>query len=185
MIGYLEGVIKNSQKNKVLIFTGGVGYAVFIPENHDLKKSDKTELYIHTHFRDNELSLFGFKTADELNLFEILINVSGVGPKTALNIFSTSTPDRIINAISESNLLFFTSISGVGKKTGQRIILDLKSKLSKGDISLSKLEGDSELSQSLISLGFQKSEINSIVSKIDTSTPIENQIKQALKLLGK
>lgn len=185
MIGYLEGVIKNSQKNKVLIFTGGVGYAVFIPENHGLKENDKTNLFIHTHFRDNELSLFGFKTADELNLFEILINVSGVGPKTALNIFSNSTPDRIITAISDSNLLFFTSISGVGKKTGQRIILDLKSKLSKGDISLSKLEGDSELSQSLISLGFQKSEINSIISKIDTNSSTESQIKQALKLLGK
>ncbi len=185
MIGYIEGVIKNTQKSKVLIFTGGVGYAVFIPENHGLKENDTISLYIHTHFRDNELSLFGFKTADELNLFEILINVSGVGPKTALNIFSTSTPDRIIAAISESNLLFFTSISGVGKKTGQRIILDLKSKLSKGDISLSKLEGDSELSLSLISLGFQKTEINTIVSKIDTSTPIENQIKQALRLLGK
>lgn len=185
MIGYIEGVIKNSQKNKVLVFTGGVGYAVFIPENHGLKENDKTNLFIHTHFRDNELSLFGFKTADELNLFEILINVSGVGPKTALNIFSTNTPEKIITAITESNLLFFTSISGVGKKTGQRIILDLKSKLSKGDISLSKLEGESELSDSLISLGFQKTEVNSIISKIDTSTPIENQIKQALKFLGK
>ena len=185
MIGFIEGVIKHAQKNKVLIYTGGVGYAVFTPENHGLNQNDKTELFIHTHFRDNELSLFGFKTAQELDLFEILINVSGVGPKTALNIFSTSTPDRIITAISESNLLFFTSISGVGKKTGQRIILDLKSKLSKGDISLSKLEGDSELSQSLISLGFQKTEINTIVSKIDTSTPIESQIKQALRLLGK
>ncbi len=185
MIGYLEGVIKHAQKNKVLLFTGGVGYAVFIPENHGLKENDKIELYIHTHFRDNELSLFGFKTADQLSLFEILINVSGVGPKTALNIFSNSTPEKIINAITESNLMFFTSISGVGKKTGQRIILDLKSKLSKGDISLSKLEGNSELSQSLISLGFQKTEINSIITKLDTSTPIENQIKQALKLLGK
>lgn len=185
MIGYIEGVIKNSQKNKVLVFTGGVGYAVFIPENHGLKENNKINLYIHTHFRDNELSLFGFKTADELNLFEILINVSGVGPKTALNIFSTSTPDKIITAISDSNLLFFTSISGVGKKTGQRIILDLKSKMSKGDISLSKLEGDNQLSQSLLSLGFQKSEINTILPKIDSSEPIEIQVKQALKLLRK
>ncbi len=185
MIGYIEGLIKYASKNKLLVFTGGVGYAIFIPENHGLKVGDKVSLFVHTHFRDNELSLFGFKTGQELELFEILINVSGVGPKTALNIFSTSTPDNIINAISQSNLIFFTSISGVGKKTGQRIILDLKTKLSKGDISLDKLAGDSELSQSLISLGFQKSEINNIVSKIDTTDKIENQIKQALKLLGK
>ncbi|OGD81565.1 Holliday junction DNA helicase RuvA [Candidatus Collierbacteria bacterium RIFOXYD1_FULL_40_9] len=185
MIGFIEGTIKHAQKNKVLIFTGGVGYAVFIPENHGLKTNDKTSLFIHTHFRDNELSLFGFKTADELTLFEILINVSGVGPKTALNIFSTSTPDRIVDAIRDSNLLFFTSISGVGKKTGQRIILDLKSKLSKGDISLQKLEGDSELLESLLALGFQKTEVSGIISKIDTNVSLENQIKQALKLLNK
>ncbi len=185
MIGFIEGTIRYAQKNKVLIFTAGVGYSVFVSESHGLNVNDKASLYIHTHFRDNELSLFGFKTADELNLFEVLINVSGVGPKTALNIFSASTPDKVITAIKNSNLSFFTSISGVGKKTGQRIILDLKTKLSKGDINLNKLEGDSQLSDSLISLGFQKNEINSVLPKIDVSNSIEDQIKLALKLLRK
>lgn len=185
MIGYLEGTVKHSQKNKVLLFTTGVGYTVFLPENHNLLVGDSATLFIHTHFRDDDLSLFGFLSAEDLDLFEILIGVSGVGPKTALNIFSKSTAENIINAIAQSNLTFFTSISGVGKKTAQRIILDLKSKVSNGDIDMKNLEGRSELIDSLISLGFQKSELSPIISQIDSSETLSSQVKKALKFLNK
>lgn len=185
MIGYLEGTIKHAQKNKVLLFANGIGFAVYLPENHNLSIGEKTALFIHTHFRDDDLSLFGFLTAVDLELFETLIGVSGVGPKTALNIFSQSTAENIVQAISQSNLNFFTSISGVGKKTAQRIILDLKSKVSKGDIDMDNLEGKSELFDSLVSLGFQKSELSPIISQIDSSSPLASQVKLALRLLNK
>ena len=85
----------------------------------------------------------------------------------------------------ESNLAFFSSISGVGKKTAQKIILDLKSKIGKGDVNMSNLEGNSELVDSLVSLGFQKGEISSVYSQIDSSLPLGAQVKSALKLLRK
>lgn len=185
MIGYLEGSIKHSQKNKVLLFANGIGFAVHLPENHNLAIGDTASLFIHTHLRDDDLSLFGFLSAIDLDLFETLIGVSGVGPKTALNIFSQSSSENIIQAISQSNLNFFTSISGVGKKTAQRIILDLKSKVSKGDIDMKNLEGKSELVDSLISLGFQKSELSPIISQIASGETLASQVKQALRLLNK
>lgn len=185
MIGYLEGKIKYAQKNKILLFTNGIGFSIYVPDNHKYLAGDSTEIFIHTHFRDDDLSLFGLTTATDLDLFELLITVSGVGPKMALNIFSKATNENIVNAISQSNLNFFTSISGVGKKTAQKIILDLKSKISKGDINMDNLEGSSELVDSLTSLGFQKSEIQSIISHIDSSQTLAIQIKQALKLLNK
>lgn len=185
MIGYLEGIVKHTQKNKVLLFANGIGFAVHLPENHNLLIGDNASLFIHTHLRDDDLSLFGFLSAGDLDLFETLIGVSGVGPKTALNIFSKATAANIIQAISQSNLNFFTSISGVGKKTAQRIILDLKSKVSKGDIDMKSLEGKSELIDSLVSLGFQKSELSPIVSQIDSGDTLASQVKQALRLLNK
>ena len=103
-------------------------------------ENQKTELFIHTHLRDDNLSLFGFKTAKDLDLFELLISVSGVGPKIGLAIFSSATSENISLAIGQNNLSFFNSISGVDKKTSQRIILDLKSKKNKGVLNVDSLQ---------------------------------------------
>lgn len=185
MIGYLEGEIKYSGKGRVILFANGIGFTVFIPSSLRLLENDFAKLYIHTHLREDNLSLFGFATADDLDLFELLISVSGVGPKIGLAIFAVASAENIINAIDSSNLTFFNAISGVGKKTAQKIILDLKSKVSKGEINMKNLEGSSELVDSLVSLGFQKQEISSVISGIDTSLSLSDQIKAALKLLRK
>ena len=185
MIGYLEGKVKHAQKNKILLFAGDIGFSVFVPDNHRYVMGDSIEIFIHTHLRDDDLSLFGLPTASQLELFELLITVSGVGPKTALNIFAKATEENIVQAISQSNLNFFTSISGVGKKTAQKIILDLKNKLSKGDINMLALEGNSELVDSLVSLGFQKSEIQAVIPQVDSNLTLQDQIRASLKLLKK
>lgn len=185
MIGYLEGTIKHSQTGKVILYTGGIGFTVNIPSNLNFLPGQKTSLFIHTHLRDDNLSLFGFETAADLDLFETLISVNGVGPKIGLAIFASASHTNITQAIGQSNLNFFTSISGVGKKTAQRIILDLKSKINKGDVNMDALQGNSELVDSLIALGFQKSEISKIISKIDSSVPLTSQIRESLKLLNK
>ncbi len=184
MIGYLEGTIKHAQQGKIILFSGGIGFTVNTPSNLSFLEGQKAELYIHTHLRDDNLSLFGFKDAKDLDLFELLISVSGVGPKIGLAIFAQATTANIIEAIAQSNLNFFTSISGVGKKTAQRIILDLKSKIAKGDVNMDSLQGNSELVDSLISLGFQKSEISKVISKVDSSAPLASQIRESLKLLN-
>ncbi len=185
MIGYLEGEIKYSTRGKVILFAGGVGFNVNLPVSLTFLPKDRAELYIHTHLREDNLSLFGFATPEDLDLFELLISVSGVGPKIGLAIFAQATTENIIKAIQSSNLNFFTAISGVGKKTAQRLILDLKSKVGKGEINMENLEGASELVDSLVGLGFQKFEIASVISDIDSSLPLATQVKTALKLLKK
>lgn len=185
MIGYLEGIVKYAKTGKIILFANGIGFAVHLPSNIILLENQKTTLFIHTHIREDNLALFGFKNTKDLDVFELLLTVSGVGPKIALAMLSSSTEEEIKKAISESNLAFFSSISGIGKKTAQKIILDLKSKIGKGDVNLSNLEGNSELIDSLLSLGFQKVEISSVYSQIDPSLPLGAQVKSALKLLKK
>lgn len=185
MIGYLEGTIKYATKGKLILFAGGIGFTVSTPTSISFLEGESAKLYIHTHLRDDNLALFGFASPEDLDLFELLISVSGVGPKIGLSIFSQASSENITKAIQSSDLNFFTAISGVGKKTAQRIILDLKSKVGKGDVNMSNLEGSSELVDSLVGLGFQKSEISSIYSQIDTSQTLSTQIKAALKLLRK
>lgn len=185
MIGYLEGTIKYATSGKIILYANGIGFTVFIPTSLAFLEGQIAALFIHTHLRDDNLSLFGFAQSKDLNLFETLLSVSGVGPKIALSIFSASNTQGIIDAIQSSNLAFFTSISGVGKKTAQRLILDLKSKIGKGDVNLDNLEGNSELADSLLGLGFQKSEVNSVLPRIDTSLTLSEQIKSSLKLLRK
>jgi len=185
MIGYLEGVIKYASTGKIILFANGIGFTVQLPSNLIFLENQKASLYIHTHLREDNLALFGFKTPHDLDIFELLLTVSGVGPKIALAMLTSSTEDKIKKAIMESNLAFFSSISGVGKKTAQKIILDLKSKIGKGDVNMSNLEGNSELVDSLVSLGFQKGEISSVYSQIDSSLPLGAQVKSALKLLRK
>jgi len=185
MIGYLEGEVKYATTGKIILFANGIGFTVFIPNSLSFLEKQKVSLYIHTHIREDNLALFGFKTSQDLDIFELLLTVSGVGPKIALAMLTSSTEINIKKAISESNLAFFSSISGVGKKTAQKIILDLKSKIGKGDVNMSNLEGNSELIDSLLALGFLKGEISSIYSKIDSALPLGAQVKSALKLLRK
>jgi holliday junction DNA helicase RuvA len=185
MIGFLEGEVKFAQTGKILLSVGGVGFVVNLPKNLNFYEKQKIELYIHTHLREDDLSLFGFQSPTDLEIFELLLTVSGVGPKIALTMLSSSTEDKIRKAISESNLTFFSSISGIGKKTAQKIILDLKSKIDKVEVDMGMLEGNSELIDSLTSLGFTKSEISSIYSQIDSGLPLGSQVKSALKLLRK
>ncbi len=185
MIGYLEGTVKHAQAGKIILFANGIGFTVFTPSNLNFLVAQKTALFIHTHLRDDNLSLFGFNTAKDLDLFELLISINGVGPKIGLAIFATASSENITKAIAQSNLEFFTSISGVGKKTAQRIILDLKSKLDRGEVNMTALQGNSELINSLLALGFQKTEIGPIISQIDSSLPITTQIRESLKLLNK
>lgn len=185
MIGYLEGEIKYATQGKVILFANGIGFTIHLPASLNFLEGQNAQLYIHTHLREDNLALFGFSNALDLDLFELLITVSGVGPKIALTMLSSSTAENIKKAISESNLQFFSSISGIGKKTAQKIILDLKSKISKGEINLGNLEGSSELMDSLLALGFQKGEITPVYSQINSGLPLAVQVKDALKLLKK
>ena len=139
--------------------------------------------FIHTHVREDAITLYGFTTKKELVLFETIISVSGIGPKIGLTLISATTPESIENAIRQSDVAFFTAIPGIGKKGAQRLIVDLKNKFSKTDLDLNSFSENSDLTLALSNLGFKATEIKSILPKIDHNQNLENQIKDSLKLL--
>lgn len=185
MIGFLSGILKSQIGNSIILDVHGVGYKVLISKDQNLKDGEKAEFFIHTHVREDELSLIGFKSQPDLNIFELLLTVSGVGPKSALNIMASANGEVIKKAIESSNINFFTSISGVGKKTAQRIIIELRSKLTSASTSMSDLEGNPTLVDALRELGFRNQEITGIISQIDKDESLSNQLRTALKLLHK
>ena len=183
MIGFLSGNVRSIHGHQAIILVNGVGYSVSLPANLHVQPDQKLDLFIHTHVREDALTLFGFKDETSLALFENLLTVSGVGPKSAQSIISAASPEVIKSAIEKSSLNFFTAISGIGKKGAQKIIIELKSKLGKDDANLSSLEGNGELNQALTPLGFSKPEMISVLSQVDVDIDLSSQIKQALNLL--
>lgn len=183
MIGFLSGIVKSIRGQQAIILAGNVGYSVSVPGSLNLLPGQNVELFVHTHVREDALTLFGFKDEEALDLFEKLLTVSGIGPKSALAIISVASVAVIKKAIETSNLEFFTAVSGIGKKGAQKLIIELRPKLAKVDADLGSLEGNPVLNAALSQLGFTKTETIPILSQIDNSLDLSEQIKQALALL--
>ena len=180
-----------------MISGGMIGYEVFLPVNRLLNYSvgEEREFYIYCHVREDALSLYGFDSWEERNFFLLLLNVSGVGPKGALAIIGESTLSGIYQAIAEENIAYLTKLSGIGKKTAQRLILELKDKLPQQSfaslaqpiVSESNDNYDDILAV-LLSLGYHESEIRRIYPQLhDVMAAGDEQqiIKKALQLLAK
>lgn len=190
MIGALKGKPEIFSNNSILIMVGGVGYKVFV-SNRLIEKSLKTGgeifVFIHTHVKEDALELYGFLLKEDLNLFELLISVSGIGPKTAILIMDKGEKD-IREAIISSDVEFFTAIPRIGKKNAQKIIIELKSKIgSLVELDLSgKMEGKTkEVYDALSSMGFKRYEITDALNNLPKSlVTSEDKIKGVLKLLG-
>lgn len=130
MIDFLRGPVVHLESEYVVLDVQGVGYRVFCPNPYAFAKTEgPVMVYIHYHSREDATLLFGFPTREEQKLFRKLIEVSGIGPKVALGILTGGTPDQLISAIYQENITFLTKLPGIGKKTAQRMILDLKDKL--------------------------------------------------------
>ena len=183
MIGFLSGKITNSKNDSIILDVNGVGYLISTVKVNQVSSS-KVSFFIHTHVKEDEISLFGFKTQEELELFKNLISVSGVGPRIALSILASGTEDDIVSAIKNSSVDFFSAVPGIGKKTAQKLIIDLKSKLDNSFADLAMLNQDSSLVEGLLGLGFAKKEIQKIAPKIKPDLKLAEQIKLALKLLN-
>lgn len=190
MIGYLAGKIKYKASNWIILDTGGVGYKVYLKSQIANRKSisDKplaiSEFYIHHHIREDASDLYGLETPEELQMFELLVSVSGVGPKMAMNILSTYDVNKITQIIIDSDASSLTAVSGVGKKLSMKMILDLKSKLDSGAISsFGDFDNSSQdLFDALESLGYKKHEVSSLLAKIpEKINSIQEKIKWILK----
>lgn len=179
MISSLKGKISRIGNNFVEIEVHDVGYLVSCGQNFLKRRNIDEELKVYTYqsVSENDVSLFGFETIDEVNLFKMLISVSGIGPKTAAQIMSSSDEtssgrgaENIIKAIADADVKFFEKVKGIGKKGAQRIIIDLKSKIGGiGELDLTQDDEkvkDDDLSLSLKQLGFDRKEIEKVIVKL-------------------
>lgn len=192
MISSLKGEISRIGNNFVEIEVHDVGYLVWCGLNFLKRRTvgEKMKIYTYQSVSETDVSLFGFETIDEVNLFKMLISVSGVGPKTGAQIMGQTTSDEIIKAIGAADVKFFEKIKGIGKKSAQRIIIDLKSKIGGlGELDLtqddSKNEDESDIVMSLKQLGFDRKEIEKVVKKMPSNLEIiEDQLAWCLQNLG-
>ncbi|MCC3376928.1 Holliday junction branch migration protein RuvA [Cohnella sp. REN36] len=130
MIDYLVGRVAHIEMEYVVLDVRDIGYRVFVPNPYALARSEEpVQLFIHHHVREDAIQLFGFPTRDEQSLFRKLLDVSGIGPRVALGVLAGGRPETVAAAIQQENLTFLTKLPGIGKKTAQRMILDLKDKL--------------------------------------------------------
>lgn len=183
MIASLRGNILEKGPNWVLIEVAGIGYRVRSTPSlvSDLRQDADAFLYVHHHVREDAEDLFGFKSMADLDLFNSLLSISGVGPKAALTILSVGSSDQVKRAIMTGDLATLTSIPGVGKKTAQKIILELKGQLVEEDSSSGI---DSDVLDALVGLGYSTQQAKDALKHVKTDDPAD-KIKEALKLLAK
>jgi len=184
MYSYLNGKIEYQNSTGIVIDVNGVGYNVFVPNPFSYEIGEIYRVFVYNHIREDEYSLYGFKTLEEKELFMKLINVKGMGPKVASGIFATGSIKGVVDAINKENLLYLTKFPKIGEKLAKQIILDLKGKLNI-EVEDSEDNNIEELMSVLENLGYKTSEIKKIVPQVDASKSLEEQVKEALKLLLK
>lgn len=187
MIGKLKGTLSEVNGNVGLVETsGGVFYTVYLTPS--LIASDpgasQIEIYTYLQVRDDALVLFGFENKTQLEVFKLLITVSGVGPKSAYGIVSFASADELVNAIKENDVDFFTKVPGLGKKTAMKIILELAQKMQDGFLigKMYMSEDDKVVIDALVSLGFKAQEAKQIYMKIPKDLSLEDKIKAGLRM---
>ncbi|MBI3985255.1 MAG: Holliday junction branch migration protein RuvA [Candidatus Levybacteria bacterium] len=191
MIGLLKGKIELLFRPFVIIDVNGVGYKILVSENvyKKLNVNQNLKIFTYTYVREDALDLFGFLELEDLTLFENLITVSGIGPKTALNIFSFGERKEIIEAIIKGNVGFFTSVPRLGTKNAQKIIIELKNKMGadpKLDLSGKDFMENAEILEALRGFGFTALESQKALRSIKgDNLSIDEKIKMALKAMGK
>jgi holliday junction DNA helicase RuvA len=194
MIGSLRGTLIEKRPNQVLLEVGGVGYVVQIPLSTFTSLAalhSESTLLIHTHVREDQFSLYGFLTAREKHCFELLISASGVGPSLALKILSGMSLDELIPAIRKGDLAQLVRIPGVGRKTAERMVVELRDKLGAVDVpeagkptTRSQLESD--VASALVNLGYDERTVENAIAKsrATVGNDFESLLRASLQVLG-
>lgn len=196
MIGSLIGLVKNKKPNMVLIEVNGIGYEVNVPLSTSFKVpaiNESTYILTHLIVREDQHTLYGFATEEERNLFRALIKISGVGPKLALTILSGINTNDFIKSVLTEDIDTLVHLPGIGKKTAERLVVEMKDKVSEISDSLEVTEGGlsksntvREAQNALVNLGYKSSEARKILDNIDKDElTIEDLLKQALQSLNK
>ena len=195
MFYYVKGPVAHIAPYLAVIDCGGVGYACHTTANtlSYLKKGEVTKLYTYLHVREELFDLYGFSTEEERSCFELLIGVSGVGPKAALSILSATSPEGLAMSIITGDEKALTVAQGIGKKIAQRIILELKDKLAKseqtqsGNVQMPQTAGGNvpKAIEALGVLGYTPADVSPVLANFDASLPVEQLIAMTLKQMGR
>lgn len=198
MISYIRGELAALEKDKVIVDVGGVGYGIYMPgQAMALLPPTGSEVKIHTYLnvREDAMQLFGFLTRDDLEIFKLLIGVSGIGPKGGLSILSKLSPDDLRYAVLSGDVKAISAAPGIGKKTAEKLIIELKDKLDIADVLDHAIGNDapaaennstiqSEAVQALVALGYGSTESLRAVKQVELENPtVEDLLKEALKKL--
>ncbi|MFA5778044.1 MAG: Holliday junction branch migration protein RuvA [Candidatus Paceibacterota bacterium] len=186
MIGSIKGIITLKTEKFLIVETGGVGYKINVSPDvlsKTQKADDKISLWIYTHVREDAFDLYGFLDHSELEFFEMLINVSGIGPKGALSILGVASIKTLKKAVGTGDISYLTKISGIGKKTAEKIIIELRDKIGK-EKEDDSLQGELDALEALKSLGYSQSEAREALKNISPETNTNTKIREALKKLG-
>ena len=182
MFEYINGKVTIIESGYIVIDNNGIGYKIFVGSPYSFNIDEEYKVYLYQNIREDENTLFGFKTKEERDMFLKLINVKGLGPKMALPMLAAGKVEGIVDAIERENILYLKKFPKIGDKVARQIILDLKGKLVNKEES-SKV--NEELVLALNALGYKNSDINKFVKNVPSNLKIEDQIKEALKLLLK
>ena len=192
MISFLRGKIKDKVQGSIILEVNNIGYQVYLSPilQSRLKIGQEIELYTHQYLKEDSSNLYGFKSLDELELFELLLSISGIGPKSALGVFSVASVDEIKESIAAGEPALLTKVSGIGRKIAERVILELREKIDKLETRGSKAKikhlGASDEIDALIALGYSLIQAREALAKIDPKIKESGErIREALKKLGK
>lgn len=180
MYGYINGVVKMIKPTHIVLENNGIGYLIIVPNPYRYKLEENTKVYIHHYVREDINNLYGFVSEEAKDLFIKLISVSGVGPKTGLSIMATDNIDGVIVAIENNDSKYLAKFPGIGNKTAQQIILDLRGKLVVEE-QIVRFGAMEDAKKALLALGYSSKEITKVLKNIDHDLTVEEIIKEALK----
>lgn len=183
MYSYMIGKVTLQESVYITLEVNNIGYKIYVANPYSYMIDEEVKVYLYQQIKEDEHSLFGFRSIDERELFLKLISVKGVGPKTALPMFATGSINGIVDAIERENVLYLTKFPKIGERVAKQIILDLKGKL--GVVRADIVDTKEELIDVLKGLGYKEKDYKGIINKISSDKSIEEQVKDALKLLLK
>ncbi len=182
MYNYIKGKISDINSTSIVLDNNGVGYEIYTPNPYSFEIDNEYTVYVYQYIREDENSLYGFKSKEEKELFLKLIDVKGLGPKMALPIIAFGSINGISDAINRENILYLKKFPKIGDKLARQMILDLKGKLTVNN-NIAEISNEDELLEALKGLGYKDKDIKAIISKVNKEERLENQIKEALRLL--
>ena len=186
MYGYIRGTVVEIDSNYIILDNQGIGYMIYVPNPYSYQLNNEYTVFTYTKVAEEEYTLYGFKTREQKELFLKLISVKGLGPKMALPIIATGTFESIAEAIENNNLKYLKKFPKIGDKVAKQMVLDLKGKLNTIHTGLfAKEDFSDELYEVLVGLGYKQADIKKVLNKVNANLSLEEQVKEALKLMLK